>query len=287
MVATRPVVGQNHWKRYQQVMAVLVKYGFEDLIAHPPFNRLRSVTERLAPARNGKSVLHYTRHERIRMVCEELGTTFIKFAQIASNRPDLLARDLIEELTKFQDQALPVPESLIRQTLNDEYKRPLEDFFESIDYQPIASASIAQVHRAVTIGGQNVVLKIQRPNISENIEADIAILKNLASITNEYFPEYAVFQPNELVKMFETSIRKELKFTAEAANMMTFQKNFEGNADIYVPAVYPEYTTNRILCMEYIDGIKITDLAAIEAHCGMTGSTLAKKGIDLYFEQFF
>ncbi len=278
---------QSHWKRYQQVIGVLVKYGFEDVVSHPPFNRFVSVVKNMAPLRDGKSVLQYTRYERVRMVCEELGTTFIKFAQIASNRPDLLPEELIHELTKFQDQALPVSKSKIHRALKKAYKRPLKDFFEHIDYNPLASASIAQVHRARTIGGKEVALKVQRPDISANIEADISILKNLANVIEYYFPQYMAFQPKELVRMFEISIRKELKFTLEAANIIRFQKQFAKHPDVYVPDVYPEYTTNQVLCMEFIDGFKITDLESIEASTGLTGKDLAQKGIGLYFEQVF
>lgn len=281
------IATQSHWKRYQKVIGVLIKYGFEDIVSHPPLSRFKSITGKLAPLRDGKSVLLYTRYERIRMVCEELGTTFIKFAQVASNRPDVLPEDLIHELTKFQDQALEVPKEKIQKILQEEYKRPLKDYFEYIDYNPLASASIAQVHRARTIGGREVVLKIQRPDISSNIEADIAILRSLVGIIEHYFPQYQAFQPRELLKMFETSILKELKFTAEAANIIRFQKQFAGHPDIYVPEVYPEYTTNQVLCMEYIDGFKITDIEAIEKTTGLTGRDLALKGIGLYFEQVF
>ncbi|MFT5165752.1 MAG: ubiquinone biosynthesis protein [Saprospiraceae bacterium] len=278
---------QSHWKRYQKVIGVLIKYGFEDVVSHPPFNRFRSVTNKLAPLRGGKSVLEYTRYERIRMVCEELGTTYIKFAQIASNRPDILPEELIHELTKFQDHALSVSKVKIYRVLTKEFKEPLSDYFEYIDYNPIASASIAQVHRARIIGGKEVVLKIQRPDISANIKSDIAILKSLAAVISQYFPQYEAFQPKELVKMFEVSILKELKFTTEAANIIRFQKQFAKHPDVYLPAVYPEYTTDKVLCMEYIDGFKITDLKAIEESTGLTGTDLALKGIGLYFEQVF
>jgi ubiquinone biosynthesis protein len=287
MLSTQTSTSQSNWKRYQKVIGVLIKYGFEDVVSHPPFNRFKSVTTKLAPTRDGKSVLQYSRYERIRMVCEELGTTYIKFAQIASNRPDILPEELIHELTKFQDQVLPVPKIKIYRILTKEFDGPLNNYFEHIDYNPIASASIAQVHRARIIGGKEVVLKVQRPDISANIESDIAILKSLANVINQYFPQYEAFQPQELVRMFEISILKELKFTAEATNIVRFQKQFAKHPDVYVPAVYPEYTTNKVLCMEYIDGFKITDLKAIEENTGLTGPDLAKKGIDLYFEQIF
>ena len=272
--------------RYEKVISVLIKYGFEDIVAHPPLNRIVPRIKRLIPRRNGRSVLSFSRFERIRMVCEELGTTFIKFAQIASNRPDILPEELIEELAKFQDNVPKIPKEDIIRVLEEEMPKPLKFLFEKIDYEPIASASMAQVHRAKLIGGWDVVLKIQRPDIEETIEQDIAILQKLAQVLENYFPSLASYQPIELVKMFERSIRKELKFTFEASNMLRFKKQFEGNPDIYVPTAYPEFSTDKVLCMEYIDGVKITDLEAL-GKIGMTGSELALKGISLYFEQVF
>ncbi len=272
--------------RYEKVIGVLIKYGFEDIISHPPFNRFLPKSKKWIPVRDGRPVSEFTRYERMRMVCEELGTTFIKFAQIAANRPDLLPEELITELQSFHDHAPNVPPQDIRQVFLREFAKTPEELFDFFDYQPIAAASMAQVHRARLVGGKEVVLKVQRPGIRATIEQDILILKQLANLIETYFPQYTAFQPKELVAMFETSIRKELRFTVEASNMARFQQNFKLNSDIYVPDWYPEFTTDRVLCMEYIDGIKITDLQALKA-IGMTGPELAIKGINLYHEQVF
>ncbi len=273
-------------RRYEKVIGVLIKYGFEDVISHPPFNRLIPKSKKWIPIRDGRPVFAYTRYERMRMVCEELGTTFIKFAQIAANRPDLLPEELITELESFHDRAPTVPMAEIKAVFLREFEKAPEDLFEWFDYKPIAAASMAQVHRARLIGGKEVVLKVQRPGIRETIEQDITILKQLANLVETYLPQYAAFQPLELVKMFEASIRKELRFTVEAANLFRFQEQFKGNPDIYVPDWYPEFTTDRILCMEYIDGIKINDLEKMRS-IGITGPELAIKGINLYYEQVF
>lgn len=273
-------------RRYEKVIGVLIKYGFEDVISHPPFNRLIPKSKKWIPIRDGRPVFAYTRYERMRMVCEELGTTFIKFAQIAANRPDLLPDELITELESFQDKAPKVPQAEIKAAFLREFEKAPENLFEWFDYKPIAAASMAQVHRARLIGGKEVVLKVQRPGIRETIEQDITILKQLANLVETYLPQYAAFQPVELVKMFEASIRKELRFTVEAANLFRFQEQFKANPDIYVPDWYPEFTTDRILCMEYIDGIKINDLEKMRS-IGMTGPELAIKGINLYYEQVF
>jgi ubiquinone biosynthesis protein len=272
--------------RYEKVIGVLVKYGFADVALHPPFSRFVPKWKRLIPKHDGHPVTEYTRYERMRMVCEELGTTFIKFAQIASNRPDILPEELVEELQKFQDHAVPVPVEDVKATLEQELGNKLEKAFESIDYEPIASASMAQVHRAKLIGGQEVVLKVQRPGIGSTVELDIQILKSLARFLEDRFDRFDAYQPVELVKMFEASIQKELDFTLEAGNMRRFEEQFRGNPDIYVPTVFPELCTEKVLCMEYIAGIKCTDMTAL-GHIGMTGTQLALKGINLYFEQVF
>ncbi|PSR12666.1 MAG: hypothetical protein DA408_05645 [Bacteroidetes bacterium] len=272
--------------RYEKVFATLIKYGFEDILSHPPFNKFFPQTNLLVPSRGGKKVSQFTRYERIRMVCEELGTTFIKFAQIASNRPDLLPDELLEELEKLQDRAPTVPLEAIRETLNLELPRPMDELLEYFDEVPLASASMAQVHRARLNGGREVVLKIQRPGIRELIAADLAILKHVVSIIEAYFPQYQVYQPRELVKMFEKSITEELSFRMEADNLLHFQEMFHDNNDVYIPKLYRELSTDNLLCMEYVEGYKITDLQHLKDF-NITGPELALKGIGLYFEQIF
>ncbi len=272
--------------RYEKVIGVLIKYGFADVATFPPLNRFVKKWPKLLPKHKGHPVTEFTKFERMRMVCEELGTTFIKFAQIASNRPDVLPEELIEQLSTFQDHAVPVPEDQIRQVLVQELGKDPEAIFEFFDYHPIASASMAQVHRARLIGGREVVLKVQRPGIEETIELDISILKNLARLIHRHFPVTHSYQPEELVKMFERSIRKEMDFSIEASNLKHFESNFRGNQNIYVPSLYQEYCTRRVLCLEYIQGLKITNLSEL-AKIGMSGPELAMKGISLYFEQVF
>ena len=273
-------------RRFRQVVKVLVKYGFEDIVSHLPFKKWLISRRRLVPQRNGKSILAYSTYERVRMVIEELGTSYIKFAQIAANRPDLLPEELLRELTGFQDNAPLVDKKTIKQILEAEYKRPLRELFEHISYKPLASASIAQVHYARLLGGREVVLKVQRPDIAEKVMADVAIMMRLAETIEKRLPQYAVYQPVELVKMFQKSIEKEIEFRLEAANTKRFQQLFKDNEDIYVPDVWMEFTTDRVLCMEYIRGIKITDVDTLKS-LGFKTEEIVHKGIGLYFSQVF
>ncbi len=286
MVAEQYMRSKSKLGRYEKVASTLIKYGFEDLLSHPPFNRLLPQSNILVPERGGKKVSKYSRYERIRLVCEELGTTFIKFAQIASNRPDLLPEGLISELEKLQDSAPQVPIEDIHNILQVEFGTSFSEVVAYFNPIPIASASMAQVHRARLRGGKEVVLKIQRPGIYETIHSDIAILKNLVSIIENYFPQYKIYQPSELVKMFEDSITEELSFQLEANNLEHFQTMFKNNKDVFIPAIYRELCTDKIICMEYVEGYKITDLENLKKF-NITGEELALRGISLYFEQVF
>lgn len=276
----------KHTKRYREVLSILLKYGFADVVSHTYFSKLVPKNEKWVPTREGHSVFEFSRYERLRLAFEELGTSYIKFGQIASNRPDLLPQDLIDEFEKFQDHVAPIDAALIKQTLEANFKQPLEELFADINYTPLASASMSQVHRATLPSGEKVVLKVQRPDIIENIEADIYILYNMAEFVEKHFPESKSFQPVGLVRMFERSIMKELNFRGEAANIIRFQRNFAGNDFIYVPNVYPALCTKHVLTMEYIEGFKVTNLKELE-HYGISRSQLALDGINLYFEQVF
>lgn len=272
--------------RYEKVATTLIKYGFEDLLSHPPLNKLLPQSNLLVPNRDGKKVSQYSRYERIRLVCEELGTTFIKFAQIASNRPDILPEELISELEKLQDRVPPVPIEDIHKVIQSEFSTSFDDVVEYFNPIPLACASMAQVHRARLRGGKEVVLKIQRPGIFEVIFSDIAVLKSLVGIIENYFPQYNIYQPAELVKMFEDSITEELNFLLEANNLEHFQRMFKDNDEVFIPAIYRELCTDRIICMELVEGYKITDLENLK-NFGITGKQLAQRGISLYFEQVF
>jgi len=279
-VSKQSVKASSRLVRYEQVISVLIKYGFEDLLSHPPLNKFVPQQTFLVPNRNGRKVSQYSRYERLRLACEELGTSFIKFAQIASNRPDLIPDGLIQEFSKLQDQVKPVPLVQINEILDNELIRPLNDFVEYFDKKPLAAASMAQVHRAKLKGGQDIVLKIQRPGIIDSIYNDIAILKNIISVINNFFPQYKDYHLEEIVKMFEESIMEELNFRLEATNLKHFKKMYKGNEDVYIPDIYEELCTEKIICLEYIDGIKITNLEALQK-LGITGKEVAKKGIDL------
>ncbi|RLE28347.1 2-polyprenylphenol 6-hydroxylase, partial [Candidatus Acetothermia bacterium] len=189
----------------------------------------------------------------------------MKLGQILSLRPDLVPPDIAGELRKLQDEASPFPFSEVRAQIESELGRPLTALFREFEERPLAAASLAQVHRARTRDGELVAVKVQRPGIREVIEADLDILFELARLVERRLPGGELYDPVGAVEEFARTIRAELDFTREGRHMEIFKHNFAGDETIYVPKVFWEYTTPRVLVMEYIQGIKISDLEQLEA----------------------
>jgi len=223
------------------------------------------------------------------MVLEELGPTFIKFGQIMSNRPDILPKELIKELEKLQDTAPPFSASEARRVIEEELGENIESIFKHFEPSPTASASIAQVHKAI-ISDQNedkeVVIKVQRPGIFEKIQTDVEIMMNIARIAEKHIPSAKLVNPVDIVKEFERTIKKELDFSTEAMYMQRFENNFQGEHDIYVPKVYRKFSTSRVLTMEYVKGIKVSKVDKI-IEAGQDPKRIAHKITQLMLKQVF
>lgn len=270
-------------KRYNQLLSVLAKYGFEDIMAHSGLKKMIPKNyrkEHLDPD-NTKTL---TKYERIRKVLEELGPSYVKLGQIFSNRDDMLPPELLKELEKLQDHVPHLQNFDVLKTVEKVLDIDLKECFDSIDTEPLAAASLAQVHKATLKNGESVVLKIQRPHISETIAADITIMKQLAGGLEKYSEQAKAFQPMQIVETFEKSILEELQFTKELEHIKRFSKNFKGNESIHVPKIYPQFSNKSIICMEYIAGIKISEIEVLKSH-DINCKTVAKIGVDLYLEQ--
>jgi ubiquinone biosynthesis protein len=270
----------SRFRRYRQIGDVLVKYGFGSVLdrIYPgiaPWRRLGR-----EPVADGRS-----RYLRIRLAIEELGPTFVKFGQIMSTRRELLPPGLIEELNRLTDDVAPLPFETVLPVI-EEYCGPVSGAFRSVDPEPIAAASLSQVHRAVLPNGREVVLKVQRPGIPAIIETDIGILESLARRIEKMVPESRVYNPKGIVEEFSTQIRRELDFVRDGKNAETLAANLRHNPAIRIPRIYWEYSGARLLAMEYIGGVRIDDTAGIRA-MGYRPQEIAETVFASYLQQIF
>lgn len=276
--------------RYNQILRVLVKYGFEDLVQYMEEKKRFTFLRRMVPKASKRRAAKYTKWEKMRLVCEELGPTFVKFGQILSNRPDLIPMELIIEFEKLQDNVPPMSEKLAKETVENELKDQVTNLFAWFDPTPFASASMAQVHEVTLLTGERVALKVQRPGIKEIIIEDIKVMYTVAEILEKRVPSLKSFDPVGLVRHFENSILKELDFINESINVQRFYNNIINDqaADQFAaaPKVYQTYTTAKILALEYIAGTKINQIQTL-INKGIDPKVIAKRLSISYFKQIF
>ncbi|HAA57750.1 MAG TPA: hypothetical protein DCE42_23485 [Myxococcales bacterium] len=244
--------------RFRDIVAVLVRYGFGELIARMNLQDTfvtRMLGHKPAPQSEGLST-----PKRLLLVMQELGPTFIKLGQILSTRPDLIPEEFIEEFKTLQSSAAPLPFEKISAQLNIALPAPVDEIFDNIDPEPLASASIAQVHKATLKDGSKVVLKVIRPGIRETLMSDLSILKFFARQVESLFPDAVLFDPVGIAAEFEKALSKEIDFTVELRNLQRFTKNFTDNPDVHIPIAYPELSSKDVLVMERVEGQKITDV---------------------------
>jgi len=269
--------------RYNTLFSVLTKYGFKDVMASSKLKKLVP-NSYLKSHPDTQKLLSFTTYERIRMVLEELGPTYVKLGQIFSNRDDMLPPDLIKELEKLQDHVPNLKNFKVNDVVAKELGITISEHFQSINPEPLAAASLAQVHKAQLLTGEHVALKIQRPDIKSIIEADILVMKQVAKNLQKYSAKAKALEPLRIVDAFEKSIKEELQFLREVGNMEHFAKDFEGNDAIYVPKAYRKLCTDQLICMEFIDGIKVSEIEKLNA-LDIDPTQVAKVGVDLYLEQ--
>ena len=272
--------------RIRQVAEVLLRYGFEDVVTTTPLRRLVSQARRLSWQRADRQVFETTRWERVRLIIEELGPTFIKLAQALSNRADLLPEALIDEFEKLQSNVPPFDVAVARQIIEEELGRPIAEVFTEFDDVPLGSASIGQVHRARLLSGEEVVVKVQRPGVREKVRSDLALLHELVRLTAGFLQKQGLSNPQDIVDAFERSMSKELDYTAEARSMEQFRKLYEAYQTFYIPKPFRELSTARILVIEFVSGCKITDKVQLLAW-GLNPATVAETGMDIYLTQIF
>ena len=239
-------------QRSRQIANVLIKQGFGAFI--------QRIELRLPLTKKpGKDLNNIPTPVRARLALEELGPTFIKFGQILSMRPELIPPEYIEELKKLQDEVASFSYAEVSEEIKKELGSSIEEIFDSFDKEPLAAASISQVHHAM-LNGEDVVVKVQRPRIESEIESDLDILFNLANLISRNIPESNLYDPVGIVSEFAKSIRKELDFMVEARNSDKFKRNFTGYQGVYVPpAPTGKLSAKEVLTLEIIRGEKISD----------------------------
>ena len=276
----------RHVQRYREILSVLFKYGFDDLIDGLRVGGHLDIGWHLISRERREQIASLSRAERVRMAIEELGPSFVKMGQIVSTRPDFLPVEILTELARLQDNVTPVPFSELRPIIEEELKAPLGEIFEEIDEEPLASASLGQVHRAVLPGGQQVVTKVQRPNIRKRIEVDLEILLHLATLLETHVEGWETQHPARIVEEFGRTLDRELDYVVEGSHLERFAAQFVEEPTVYVPRLYRELTTSRVLTMEYVEGVKPTRIDLLE-EAGLDRREVARRGADLIMKQVF
>lgn len=223
---------------------------------------------------------------RIRQALEDLGPIFVKFGQILSTRRDLLPDDIADELASLQDNVNPFPGAVARSIIENAYGKPVAEVFDDFDVQPLASASIAQVHAASLKDGRKVIVKVVRPGIVKVIRRDIGLLYALADLAERYWPEGRRLRPGEVVAEYEKTIFDELDLIREAANASQLRRNFLDSESLYVPEIFWDYTRRDVMVMERISGIPVSDVETIRAQ-GIDIKKLSETGVEIFFTQVF
>jgi ubiquinone biosynthesis protein len=272
--------------RLLQIQRVLVRHGLDEIILATHLFRPLRYAFYLSPATWFERKKGGPRGERIRLALEELGPIFVKFGQALSTRRDLLPPDIADELAKLQDRVPPFPVSEAKAIIERAYGKPAEEVFERFDDEPLAAASIAQVHTAKLRSGEEVVVKVVRPGVRERIERDLEVMYVLAGLARDYSKEGYRLRPLEVVAEYERTIIDELDLMREAANAAQIKRNFEGSPLLYAPAVHWDYCRPEVMVMERIHGVLVNDMDELRRR-NVNIKTLAENGVEIFFTQVF
>ncbi len=267
--------------RFIQINFIIMRHGLRPEVVGEQSTILRLLSY-LNPMRFTRK--KRSRAEALRIMLETLGPIFVKFGQVLSTRRDILPADIADELARLQDQVPPFPGKIAKQIIERELKAPTTQLFKHFDEVALASASIAQVHAAELLDGSDVVIKVLRPNIKKNIRSDIALMYLGARIVRFFSKTARRLKPVELVAEFEDTIFGELNLQREAANASQLRRNFLHSDKMYVPKIYWDYVTRRVMVMERIYGIRISDVAALR-QAGVNFKRLAENGVEIFFTQ--
>ncbi|GGM18388.1 ABC transporter [Paraliobacillus quinghaiensis] len=269
-------------QRYREIAMAFSHNGFGYIVKELGLYELLSLPRRLFL--NEQETHRKTTGERVRFFLEELGPTFVKMGQLASTRSDLIPPDIIQELEKLQDHVPPFTYDEVKMIVEEELGEDMDQIFDVFDQTPLGSASIGQVHYAVLKSGERVAVKVQRPNIAKRIKTDLEILQQLAVLAEHRLTWAANYQIKAVVDEFSRAILAELDYNVEGRNADRIAKQFEDESTIYIPKIYWEHTSKKVLTMEYIKGTKLNNLDAI-AEDGNDAKVLAERVAHSVFQQ--
>jgi ubiquinone biosynthesis protein len=282
------VIGRTyrHLNRYRQILGVLLKYGFGDLLNTLKIDQYLEVGLQMISRKTPVREERLTRPQRVRLALEELGPTYIKLGQILSTRPDLIPAEFIDELARLQDAVPPFAFSDAEALIRREFGQAPGVRFKHLTPEPAASASIGQVHRAELVTGEAVAVKFRRPGIQDLVEVDLEIMLHLATLAERHVEELAPHRPVKIVEEFARSLEKEIDFKNEASHIERIAACFADDPTVVIPRVFREHSTSRILTTEYLEGIKISAVEALAA-AGHDRRLLCSRGADLVLRQVF
>lgn len=275
----------RQFARMLKISVILSRYRLDEFLEATHLYRPMRLLRAIPPWRQ-RDISDKPRGERLRLALNEMGPIYVKFGQIISTRRDLVAPDIADELALLQDQVPPFPGTEAQAIVEKALEMPVSELFGSFDLEPLASASIAQVHAATLPEGREVVVKVVRPGINRLIRRDIDLLMAIAQLAEKYWESGSRIRPTEFVREFETFIFDELDMTREASNASALRNNFAGSKELYVPEIYWPYCKERVLVMERVSGIPISDVQRLR-EAGVNLERLAKMGIRVFYTQVF
>ena len=266
-------------KRFHEITKALRKYGFGKFLN-------KTVKEKIIPSKDDEYeiLLDTELPKNLRMMFQELGTSFIKLGQLLSTRPDMVGERIAKEFEQLQEDNPPVPYEEVKRVIESELNGNIDELFSEFSKESLATASIAQVHEARLITGERVAVKVQKEGINENLEQDLAIMKSLAKTVHKYSDEFRKYNLPEMIKEFDHSIHIELDYTNELINMNVLGANFEEDETIHIPIAYADYCTPKVLTMEFIDGTNLQDVYVSDSE-EFDKELIAKRVIDSFMKQ--
>ncbi len=266
-------------QRLRHIIAVLSRHGFADIVDRMSLGKFLPASLAAYAEQHGDKTIP----ERLRLSFEELGPTFVKLGQLLSTRSDLLPEAFIDEFIQLQDSVHPLPFDIVRATVEQELNKKIEDAYSFFDPHSLAAASIGQVHVAKLLTGEDVVVKVQRPEIQKIIETDVSLLAFLAGLLEKYVPESRIIGPTTIVNEFFRTLSFELDYVVEANNMAKIAENMAVVPDVVIPRVYKELSTHKILTLEKLVGVRVNDLKALDA-AGIDRKRIVEIGAKAFFK---